>query len=980
MPPSDCAATKTLMKMCARLLELVRRRLRRRVLTQMSTTPELSLPSGPGRRRAISAAARAVVMALATVLLAGEGAQASCAPQSANGVTATCTGTTTNQGGGAPGTSAGTDGYGLSVQTGVTVTINNGASVTGTLRGIDLGDATVTNNAGAHISGGSEGIATLAGFANVTNSGSIAGTTSGGVVAATNATVTNNIGATITGGTFGIVANAGFADITNSGSIVGISNNGIYAQTDATVTNNAGASITGLNGGVAATTGSAVVTNSGSITGTSNYGIFTGVNATVTNNAGATVIGGQNGIAAFGLANVTNSGSITGGQYGIVVGGGGSSIFNAGTISGGTAAIRFAGSGNTLTLAPGSVISGNVLGTGSDTFQLGGTGAANFDISQLGPAAQYQGFGTFNKIGSSVWTLTGTSTFGGDINVNAGTLVVNGNLASAALMFVNPGGTLSGTGTVPFTLLDNGATLAPGPLGSATGMLTIKDRVLFCTCSIYAVKVSGTGNDFAQVMAGGLGSGDAFLGGAVHVSSPTSSYRFNSPYTILTTQGGLNGTTFDSLATPSGIGGSLSYTANNVLLTLSSQLGQTPGLNTNQHNVATALDTAFNGGGNSGGLGAIFAGNIPQNLTQASGELATGSQQTTFDAMNLFMGVISDPFTAGRGGAGPGATPFADERDGSNAYAATGPKRSGAERDAYGMITKAASRALPFEARWNVWAAGFGGSQTTDGNAALGSNTATSRIGGVAVGADYWLSPLTVAGFALAGGGTNFAIANGLGSGRSDLFQAGAFVRHTIGAAYLTAAAAYGWQDITTDRTVTIAGVDQLRAQFNANAFSGRVEGGNRYVLPWMGGIGLTPYAAAQVIAFDLPAYAESVVSGANTFALAYAAKTVTATRSELGLRSDKSYAVGDAILTLRGRAAWAHDYNADRSISATFQTLPGASFVVNGAASAHDAALTTASAEMKFVSGFSLAATFEGEFSNVTRSYAGKGVARYVW
>jgi hypothetical protein len=34
----------------------------------------------------------------------------------------------------------------------------------------------------------------------------------------------------------------------------------------------------------------------------------------------------------------------------------------------------------------------------------------------------------------------------------------------------------------------------------------------------------------------------------------------------------------------------------------------------------------------------------------------------------------------------------------------------------------------------------------------------------------------------------------------------------------------------------------------------------------------------------------------------------------------------------------------------------------------------------MKFISGISLAATFEGEFSDVTRSYAGKGVARYQW
>jgi uncharacterized protein with beta-barrel porin domain len=53
-----------------------------------------------------------------------------------------------------------------------------------------------------------------------------------------------------------------------------------------------------------------------------------------------------------------------------------------------------------------------------------------------------------------------------------------------------------------------------------------------------------------------------------------------------------------------------------------------------------------------------------------------------------------------------------------------------------------------------------------------------------------------------------------------------------------------------SDRTVTIAGVDQLRARFNANAFSGRVEGGYRFVMPWMG---LTPYAAGQFTTFDLP-------------------------------------------------------------------------------------------------------------------------------
>src|SRR6185295_15688691 len=127
------------------------------------------------------------------------------------------------------------------------------------------------------------------------------------------------------------------------------------------------------------------------------------------------------------------------------------------------------------------------------------------------------------------------------------------------------------------------------------------------------------------------------------------------------------------------------------------------------------------------------------------------------------------------------------------------------------------------------------------------------------------------------------------------------------------------------------------------------VEGGYRLVTPSLA-IGLTPYAAGQFTTFDLPAYAEQAVAGANTFALTYGGRRVTASRSELGLRSDKAFAMADGILTLRGRVAWAHDFNTDRALAATFQTLPGASFVVNGAAQAPDAALVTASAAFKWI------------------------------
>jgi uncharacterized protein with beta-barrel porin domain len=501
--------------------------------------------------------------------------------------------------------------------------------------------------------------------------------------------------------------------------------------------------------------------------------------------------------------------------------------------------------------------------------------------------------------------------------------------------------------------------------------MTVNGNLAFQSGAAYLVQINPATSSLAEV------TGTATLGGATVTAVYANGTYVPKHYTILSAANGVSGA-FNSLANtnlPTNFEAALGYDSNHAYLDLTLSFGIPGSLNGNQQNVSNALTGFFD---RTGGIPMVFGGLSPAALTQASGEIATGTQQATFDAMGLFMGLLTDPFVAGRanrvGVSSTSAPQFADESY--EAYASKDRPRSKSERDAYAAMYRKAPVIDTFTERWSVWAAGYGGSQTTAGNATLGSNNATSRIFGAAVGADYRISPYTTAGFALAGGGTNFSIANG-GSGLSDLFQAGAFFRHRIGSTYVTGALAYGWQDVTTDRTVTIAGIDRLQARFNSNAFSGRLEGGSRFVTPWMGA---TPYLAAQFINYDLPTYAEQVLSGANTFALNYSAKDVTAFRSEVGVRTDKSYALTNAILTLRGRLAWAHNYSTDPSISPTFQTLPGASFVVSGAAQAHDAALTTVSAEVTWRNGFSLAATFEGEFSNTTTSYAGKGVGRYAW
>jgi uncharacterized protein with beta-barrel porin domain len=963
----------------------------------------------------MAACAAAISAFLVGLSLSAAPANAACAPDPASsGQTVTCSGNTPagfQAGGGIdnltlnvlPGATVSDGGGGVIIGVNDFNTVTNGGTLsagpnsTGIFAGVNN---TIVNAASGVITVGDNGSGIFAaGNSTVTNAGAITIGDAAGLAAAIVAinddnTVSNLAGATITAGQAdGILMQGNRAIANNAGTInVGVFGAGIdVLGNDALITSNGVINGADNSAGIAAQGDRALITHSGTINGgVGTVGVaYNGSSGTI-NNGGRILLGDDAvGIVVLGDSNtITNSGVVTvgagfavgidvssfggtnsvintgtinvgAGATGILLQGTGT-VFNSGTINAttGFAAIEFCGCGiaNVLTLGPGSVINGLVFGTGIDTLQLGGLGKDTFNLSLIGAGQQYDGFSTFNKVDSSNWIVTGTGAQ--DWNILGGTLSVNGVING--LVTVNAGGTLGGTGTIDNVVVNDGV-LAPG---NSIGTLNVAGSLTFSAASSYMVEISGASSDLTRI------TGVSTLGGATVVVVPTGTVARQ--YTILTAIGGVPDT-FNPLVSgvSPNLNPSLSYDANNVYLNFALNYGG--GLNVNQQNVAIALTNFFNA---TGGIPAQFASLPPAGLTQVSGELATGSQQATFDAMNLFLSLMSDPSVAGRSGGlsgNAGAIPFAEES--ALGYSAKKPR---APRDAFAKFpTKAdVARNDLFDQRWSVWGAAYGGGGNTSGNAALGSNDASARAFGFAVGADYRLSRDTLAGFALAGGGANFSV-SGFGSGRSDLFQAGAFIRHNIGNAYVTAAAAYGWQDVTTERTVTMAGFERLRAQFNANAYSGRIEGGYRYLTPWMG---ITPYAAAQFTTYSLPAYAEHVLAGAGTFALNYAAKDVTAARSELGVRTDKSFAVSNGILTLRGRAAWAHDFNTDRNVTALFQALPGAAFVVNGAAQAHDSALVTGAAEMKWLNGWSAAATFEGQFSNVTNSYAGKGVVRYAW
>ena len=240
------------------------------------------------------------------------------------------------------------------------------------------------------------------------------------------------------------------------------------------------------------------------------------------------------------------------------------------------------------------------------------------------------------------------------------------------------------------------------------------------------------------------------------------------------------------------------------------------------------------------------------------------------------------------------------------------------------MPVKAAPAPASFEQRFSVWGAAYGGSGRVTGDAAVGSHDTSASAAAFAAGIDYQGEPHHRLRHRARGRRHQLRISPAASAAAARTCSRPArHGSHHWGAAYLSGALAYNFHDVTTNRTVTIAGTDMLTSRFQANGVGARLEGGYRYATP---AIGVTPYAAAQVQSIALPNYGESATAGSNQFALNFASQTATTTRTEqLGAWFDKTRPMdGGALLKLYGRLAWAHDFGNSPSASAIFQALPG--------------------------------------------------------
>jgi autotransporter-associated beta strand protein len=795
-----------------------------------------------------------------------------------------------------------------------------------------------------------------------------------------------------------IIANSGTAAVTQfsnsstaANATITNTNNGFASFND---TSTAGsANITSSGGGFVSFLGSSTA---GNATLTANFRGFTTFSNTST--AGnATIITNLGGSTSF--ANSSSAGNAT-----VITNLGGTTSFSQFSTGGNAAFTTQAGGVFDMSalIAPG-MTAGSIEGQGtyvlgSNTLTVGGNNlSTTVDGTISDGGAAFGRGGSLVKTGTGILTLSGTNTYTGTTTVNAGALIVNGSIARSSLTTVNSGAVLLGGGTVGSTVVNAGGFLVPGPVGTP-GMMTVAGDLTIQRNAFYVVQVNPLTASRINV------SGDASLDGTVAAVFFPGIYLARS-YTILTADNRRTGR-FENLETfglSRNFRARLDYFNNSVELNLRAQLvpggvfptqplgplppipglpptpqdppdPQLPPFTVTQLNVGRAIDNFFNNGGTLPpafvSLYGLSGANLTSALDQLSGEAATGAQKVGFQMESQFLNLMLDPFVDGRSGIGGADHPalgFAPERD-------TMPPDIA---HAYAAVLKAPPKSVPvYEPRWTVWGGAYGGVNRTSGDpAVVGTHDLSANTAGFAAGLDYRLTPDTVVGLALAGGGTNWSLAQGLGGGKSDAFQAGVYGATRSGPAYLAAAFAFTNHWMSTDR-FAFAG-DHLTANFNAQSYGGRLEGGYRFGTPYGG---ITPYAAIQAQSFHTPGYTETDTI-ANGFALTFNGRDATATRSELGTRFDRVLALySNAVLALRGRVAWAHDWVSDPTLAPAFQALPGASFIVNGATPAKNSALASAGTELRLANGVTLLAKFDGEFAAHSSTYAGTGTVRFMW
>ena len=367
------------------------------------------------------------------------------------------------------------------------------------------------------------------------------------------------------------------------------------------------------------------------------------------------------------------------------------------------------------------------------------------------------------------------------------------------------------------------------------------------------------------------------------------------------------------------------------------------------------------------------AANIPAVLDSLTGEGITGAQNTAFTASRLFTSSIADQILL-FGGAPNSVivptTPTVAPLAYSTVQALPTPIR-----------VRELLLARPLYS-WRAWGAGYGASQRINANPVLGNAQQSIGIGGGSVGVDYTWAPGMLSGIALGGSDGSFNVGARQTSGSTTGGHAAFFTLAEFGPVYAASINSVSVFGNRTTRTVTgFGGLNSeiLRGNFTSTEFRTRVEFGYRF--EGLGFATLTPFYAVEAAKLRSDGFNETAIAGAGLFALNVRGQTASSVPMFFGARLAGEIDIGNGMrLRPSVQAAFVAEFAPVRNQVAGLINLPGATFLTDGARPARSSAQVKAGAELAVLENVAVSANFDGEFSNRSNTYAGKGAVKVSW
>jgi uncharacterized protein with beta-barrel porin domain len=561
--------------------------------------------------------------------------------------------------------------------------------------------------------------------------------------------------------------------------------------------------------------------------------------------------------------------------------------------------------------------------------------------------------------GATLQGTGGTSAFKLTSGVSGNALINNGTIDGLVDI------TSSGPGVDTFT--NNGVLKITDP------NTDLKSHSLFGT----GFTQTASGTFMARIDANGFNDSvlvnSATLAGRLVIVVQPGLYTGANTYTVVSSTNPVVGA-FDSISVTSPFFTySVTNCACNVDVTLTPiAFNAVPGLTSNQQKVANVLQNLYASGTPTGSLATfysnLFAADSLNVFDHLSGAGTAAAQNVSFGAAELFNNAMTQQgiswITGAPGGFGAPLQYAADDqresKPGYEAFATTQPH----------------TRKAP---EWRAWALGFGSTRSIDGSG--GSADQSIQTAGGTFGVERTFGPDLLLGLAAGGSSSNFSASSLSTSGTIDGGHVGGYLARRWGDIYALATVSYARFDNATNRTIAgIGTTENAHGRFASDQVGGRVEIGWRRQIA---GNSVTPFVAVEPAALWQQAYTESstTVSGGNgTLGLSYATRETTSLPTFVGAQLDTQYLVGGQTVRPFVRAAWVHEFMPERQVEASFVSIPSASFTVDGARPARDAARLSGGATWAIDASKAVFARVDSEFSGSSTMVAGTAGARITW